>query len=143
MVIRNWKNEHNIPRISFCAISPVYMGATTHIPPDETPSRTRPITSIVIFCAKIRRVHPNVKGITSNSIVVLRPMKFIRYPVNMHTQPAPNVIADPTHENCSSVILNPYSLSFMSLGPVGEVQATPVPNAMAPTAAKTIENHLF
>jgi len=76
--------------------------------------------------AHAMNAHPPVNGSTSASIVYLRPILSIRYPIGITATAAPSAIKEPTH--AQSVF---PSLASSSV-PVGEVHASTVPSANAP-----------
>lgn len=112
--------------------------------PPDTPNRVRPTISIARFCGQITSAHPMVNGITSKSMVSLRPNMLIIVPINRHMIAAPNVVDEPTHDQASSLIVKSYSLlksvTFLSTTSisVGDVHPNSVPAARAPPVAKHI-----
>lgn len=78
--------------------------------------------------------HPAANGSTSPSIVYLRPILSIRYPMGITATAAPSAIKAPTHDQ------SPLPRFSASAPSVGEVQASTLPSANAPSV--TAKQHI-
>lgn len=150
-VNKSWKKVPSVPRISFCAISAVYVGAVTQNAPPAMPRSTRPTSNIATEVAHVTSAQPTVNGITNNNIVSLRPIKFMMVPTKRHIAAAPKLKEEPIQDHSSAFTLKPYSPTTVTLTPlinsvesttrtsVGDVQPNRVPAANAPPVANNIK----
>lgn len=94
--INIWKNDPNAPRIEASAISPIYIGAQTHIAPAARPARNLATYSIKGPLANTIRIQFNMNGMANEIRVFFLPNLSARYPAGKAEIKAPKASIDPT-----------------------------------------------